>query len=125
MPRCICVRGPMPVRRYLGVDVTQIGAAGMRALESVGFPSVDDHDALRVRLPRGQNTFLQAIWAAAEGDQLPQSGGRSGRPPVELRALSHLVRRHLSLVPSRALGISESARTCFGVQKHGGCYAFR
>jgi choline dehydrogenase len=37
-------RGPMPVRRYLELEPSEIGAAGMRALEAVGFPIVEDHN---------------------------------------------------------------------------------
>jgi choline dehydrogenase-like flavoprotein len=37
-------RGPMPVRRYLDLEYTELGAAGLRALEEVGFPSVEDHN---------------------------------------------------------------------------------
>jgi choline dehydrogenase len=36
--------GPMPVRRYLDLELSEIGAAGLRALESVGFPAVEDHN---------------------------------------------------------------------------------
>jgi len=37
-------RGPMPSTRYLDLDHTAIGAAGVEALEAVGFPIVDDHN---------------------------------------------------------------------------------
>jgi choline dehydrogenase len=37
-------RGPMPIRRYLDLELSEIGAAGMRALEAVGFPVVEDHN---------------------------------------------------------------------------------
>jgi choline dehydrogenase-like flavoprotein len=37
-------RGPMPVRRYLDLEYTQLAAAGLQALEEVGFPLVDDHN---------------------------------------------------------------------------------
>jgi choline dehydrogenase len=36
--------GPMPVRRYLDLDYTELGAAALRALEQVGFPPVYDHN---------------------------------------------------------------------------------
>ena len=31
-------RGPMPITRYLDLELTEIGAAGLEALEAVGFP---------------------------------------------------------------------------------------
>jgi choline dehydrogenase-like flavoprotein len=37
-------RGPMPSTRYLGIDYSELGAAGLEALASVGFPIVDDHN---------------------------------------------------------------------------------
>ncbi len=37
-------RGPMPVRRYLDLEYTELGAAGLQALEKAGFPIVDDHN---------------------------------------------------------------------------------
>ena len=36
--------GAMPITRYLDVELTEIGAAGLEALEAVGFPSVEDHN---------------------------------------------------------------------------------
>lgn len=36
--------GPMPVRRYLDREFTDIGAAGLRALGALGFPPIDDHN---------------------------------------------------------------------------------
>jgi choline dehydrogenase len=36
--------GPMPVRRYLDVEPTEVGVAGLRALEAAGFPIVEDHN---------------------------------------------------------------------------------
>jgi choline dehydrogenase len=36
--------GPIPIRRYLDVEPTDIGAAALRALEAVGFPPVADHN---------------------------------------------------------------------------------
>jgi choline dehydrogenase len=36
--------GPMPVCRYLDVEPTEIGEAGMRALARAGFPVVEDHN---------------------------------------------------------------------------------
>ena len=37
-------RGPMPVSRYLDLELTEIGAGGLRALEAVGFSMVEDHN---------------------------------------------------------------------------------
>jgi len=37
-------RGPMPVRRYLDVEPTSVGEAGMQALAAAGFPPVEDHN---------------------------------------------------------------------------------
>lgn len=36
--------GPIPIGRYRDLEPTEIHAAGLRALESVGFPPVDDHN---------------------------------------------------------------------------------
>jgi choline dehydrogenase-like flavoprotein len=36
--------GPLPVTRYRDLELTEIGAAGLRALEAVGFQSVEDHN---------------------------------------------------------------------------------
>lgn len=36
--------GPMPVRRYLELDYTELGAAALLALEELGFPPVEDHN---------------------------------------------------------------------------------
>jgi choline dehydrogenase len=37
-------RGPMPIRRYLDLEFTEVGAAGLQAMEAVGFPIVEDHN---------------------------------------------------------------------------------
>ena len=37
-------RGPVPIGRYLDVELTEIAAAGLLALEAVGFPLVADHN---------------------------------------------------------------------------------
>ena len=36
--------GPLPISRYLDLELTEIGAAGQEALEAAGFPPVDDHN---------------------------------------------------------------------------------
>ena len=36
--------GPVPVSRYLGLEFTEIGVAGLQALEAAGFPPIDDHN---------------------------------------------------------------------------------
>jgi choline dehydrogenase len=36
--------GPIPIRRYLDLEPTEILAAAARALDAVGFPLVDDHN---------------------------------------------------------------------------------
>jgi choline dehydrogenase len=36
--------GPMPVRRYLELEYTELGAAALQALEELGFPRVEDHN---------------------------------------------------------------------------------
>ncbi len=36
--------GPLPITRYLALELTEIAAAGMQALEAVGFPVVEDHN---------------------------------------------------------------------------------
>lgn len=37
-------RGPMPSTRYHDLDYTEIGAAGLVALEATGFPIIEDHN---------------------------------------------------------------------------------
>ena len=37
-------RGPLPITRYLDLEPTEIAAAGLQALEAVGFPVVEDHN---------------------------------------------------------------------------------
>lgn len=37
-------RGPMPIRRYLDAQPTEIGEEGMRALQAAGFPVILDHN---------------------------------------------------------------------------------
>lgn len=36
--------GPVPVNRYLGLDFTEIGTAGLQALEAAGFLLIEDHN---------------------------------------------------------------------------------
>jgi choline dehydrogenase-like flavoprotein len=36
--------GPVPITRYPNLELTEIGAAGLQALEVEGFPPVDDHN---------------------------------------------------------------------------------
>jgi choline dehydrogenase len=36
--------GPIPITRYLDLELTEIGAAGLQALEAVGLPLVEDHN---------------------------------------------------------------------------------
>jgi len=37
-------RGPMPVSRYLDLELTEIAAAGLEGLKAAGFPTVEDHN---------------------------------------------------------------------------------
>ena len=37
-------RGPMPVSRYPGLELTEIGAAGLQALQAAGCPLIEDHN---------------------------------------------------------------------------------
>jgi choline dehydrogenase len=37
-------RGPVPIRRYLDLELTEIGASGLAALQAEGFPTVEDHN---------------------------------------------------------------------------------
>jgi choline dehydrogenase len=37
-------RGPLPISRYLDVELSEIAAAGLEALKVVGFPTVEDHN---------------------------------------------------------------------------------
>jgi choline dehydrogenase len=37
-------RGPLPISRYLDVELTEIAAAGLQALAAVGFQVIEDHN---------------------------------------------------------------------------------
>jgi choline dehydrogenase-like flavoprotein len=37
-------RGRLPITRYLDIELTEIAAAGLEALQAVGFPRVEDHN---------------------------------------------------------------------------------
>ena len=37
-------RGPMPSTRYLDIDYSELGAAGLEAFGAAGFPMIDDHN---------------------------------------------------------------------------------
>jgi choline dehydrogenase-like flavoprotein len=37
-------RGLLPITRYLDVELTEIAAAGLQAVQAVGFPMVEDHN---------------------------------------------------------------------------------
>jgi choline dehydrogenase-like flavoprotein len=68
--------GPMPVRRYLDIELTEACAAGLQALEGLGFPIVDDHnrpDAIGAgRMPMSSNAGVRVTTADAylSGDVL-------------------------------------------------------
>jgi choline dehydrogenase len=51
--------GPLPVTRYPDLELTEIGAAGLRALEGVGFRPIEDHNR-----PGG--------WRGSNADELSQ-----------------------------------------------------
>ena len=36
--------GPLPITRYLDLELTEVAAAGLQALEAAGFPVVEDHN---------------------------------------------------------------------------------
>jgi choline dehydrogenase len=44
-------RGPIPITRYLDLELTEIGAAALQALE--GFPLVEDHNRPDAVVPAG------------------------------------------------------------------------
>ena len=93
--------GPMPVRRYLDVEIRrEIGAAGMRALEAAGFPIVEDHNrpgavgagrmpmTSRDGVPGHDRRRLSPGWRdAAEPDDPTRRACRRGRALEGNRAM--------------------------------------
>jgi len=73
-------RGPMPVSRYPGLELTEIGAAGLQALEAAGFPLVEDHNRPgavgAARMPMSSRDGIRVTTADA---YLP-----AGRTPANL-----------------------------------------
>jgi choline dehydrogenase len=61
--------GPVPVTRYPDLVLTEIGAAGLGALEAVGFPAVEDHNRPGAvgagRMPMSSRDGIRATTADA------------------------------------------------------------
>jgi choline dehydrogenase len=61
--------GPLPITRYPDLELTEIGAAGLRALEAVGFRSIEDHNRPGAvgagRMPMSSRSGLRVTTADA------------------------------------------------------------
>jgi choline dehydrogenase len=94
-------RGPMPSNRYLDLDFTEAGAAGLRALQATGFAMVDDHNrpgAVGVgRMPMSSRNGIRVTTADA---YLPAD---YGPPNLTIRAGAQVA--HVVLEGSRAKGV--------------------
>jgi choline dehydrogenase len=81
-------RGPMPVGRYLDLELSEVGAAALEALEGVGFPLVEDHNrpgALGAgRMPMSSRDGIRVTTADA---YLPVGGTP---PNLIIRADAHV-----------------------------------
>lgn len=62
-------RGPLPITRYPDVELTDVGAAGLEALEATGFAIVDDHNQPGVfgagRMPMSSRAGVRVTTADA------------------------------------------------------------
>jgi choline dehydrogenase len=61
--------GPLPITRYLDVELTEIATAGFEALQAVGFPTVEDHNRPRAvgagRMPMSSRDGIRVTTADA------------------------------------------------------------
>lgn len=94
-------RGPMPIRRYLEHDLTEVAAVGLRAMETLGFPLVEDHNqpgAVGVgRMPMTSRAGVRSTTADA---YLPAVGAR---PNLSIRANAPVA--DVMLEGVRAMGV--------------------
>jgi choline dehydrogenase-like flavoprotein len=94
-------RGRLPITRYLDLELTEIAAAGLQALEAVGFPMVDDHNRPGAvgagRMPMSSRAGIRVTTADA---YLP--GGRTP-PNLTVRPDAHVA--HVVLDRTRATGV--------------------
>jgi choline dehydrogenase len=94
-------RGPMPVSRYPGLELTEIGAAGLAALEAAGFPLVEDHNRPgavgAARMPMSSRDGIRVTTADA---YLPPGGTPAG---LTIRPRAHVA--EVVFDRTRAIGV--------------------
>lgn len=94
-------RGPMPISRYLDLELTEIGAAGLLALEAVGFPVVEDRNRPGAvgagRMPMSSRDGIRVTTADA---YLPIGGTP---PNLTIRADAHVA--DIAFEGTRATGV--------------------
>jgi choline dehydrogenase len=92
--------GPMPVRRYLDVELTDACTAGLEALEGAGFAPVEDHNEPGAvgagRMPMSSSDGIRVTTADA---YLPEGA----RPNLTIRPAAHVAA--VALDGSRAIGV--------------------
>ena len=92
--------GPMPVRRYLDVELTEACAAGLEALEGAGFAPVEDHNAPgAVGAGRMPMTSTDGVRVTTADAYLPEGA----RPNLTIRPDAHVAA--VALDGSRATGV--------------------
>jgi choline dehydrogenase len=93
--------GPLPITRYPDLGLTEIGAAGLGALEAVGFPSVEDHNRPGAvgagRMPMSSRNGIRVTTADA---YLPFGATPAN---LEIRAGSQVA--HVVVDETRAIGV--------------------
>jgi choline dehydrogenase len=83
--------GPLPVDRYLGLELSEVAAASLAALEAAGFPAVEDHNEPGAvgagRMPMSSRDGVRVTTADA---YLPEAGAASNltiRPDAQVDAV--------------------------------------
>jgi choline dehydrogenase len=81
-------RGPMPITRYCDLELTEIAAAGLEAMQAAGFPPVEDHNRPGAvgagRMPMSSSDGIRVTTADA---YLPVGGTP---PNLTIRANAHV-----------------------------------
>jgi choline dehydrogenase len=94
-------RGPLPVSRYPGLEFTEIGAAGLQALEAAGFPLAGDHNRPgavgAARMPMNSRDGIRVTTADA---YLPDGG-----TPANLTIRPGAQVAEVVLEDTRAIGV--------------------
>jgi choline dehydrogenase len=94
--------GPIPIGRYRDTELTEIHAAGLHALERVGFPLVDDHNRPGAvgagRVPMSSRDGVRVTTALA------YLGAGRTQPNLTIRPDEQV--SHVLLEGTRAIGVS-------------------